>query len=176
MVCILFILYSTLFFSNEPQYSYFTSDCFLQSDTIKIPPPPPPPPPPPLLLESDLEKIYRNYGNLNHFPVCNNPEENFSRKLECIRQNLIDFIESKLEYPKEALENNISGICIIQFVLDKDGSIKNPRILRDIDYGCGQEVLRIVNNSEQLILTNRTAKGRRIKLLLTLPIEFCLPE
>ncbi len=58
---------------------------------------------------------------------------------------LYKFIEDNMRYPQMAAENAIGGKVFVQFEVDTDGTVLNPRILRDIGAGCGQEALRIVS-------------------------------
>lgn len=58
---------------------------------------------------------------------------------------LYKFIEDNMRYPQMAAENAIGGKVFVQFEVDTDGTVQNPRILRDIGAGCGQEALRIVS-------------------------------
>lgn len=57
---------------------------------------------------------------------------------------LYKFIEENLIIPQEAIEKEIVGRVFVQFVIDTDGTVTNPRVLRDIGGGCGDEALRVV--------------------------------
>ena len=54
------------------------------------------------------------------------------------------FIDDNMQYPSMAAEKGIEGRVYVQFDVDTDGTILNPRVLRDIGGGCGEEALRIV--------------------------------
>ena len=55
------------------------------------------------------------------------------------------FIEDSLRFPRIAAEQNIGGRVIVTFTVETDGSIHNPRLLRDVGGGCGEEALRLVS-------------------------------
>ena len=55
------------------------------------------------------------------------------------------FIEDSIRYPSLAAEQNVGGRVIVTFTVETDGSIHNPRLLRDVGGGCGQEALRLVS-------------------------------
>ena len=57
---------------------------------------------------------------------------------------LYDFIKKNLQYPEAAREAHISGTVVVAFAIEKDGTISNVRILRDLGYGCGDEAVRVV--------------------------------
>jgi len=58
----------------------------------------------------------------------------------------LQFIESNLQYPVEARENGIEGTVIVNFVVEKDGTITNAKIYHDLGGGCGKEAIRIVES------------------------------
>jgi len=45
-------------------------------------------------------------------------------------------------YPIEAYQNNTQGLVILDFTVDKSGDVKDFRIIKDLDGGCGEEALR----------------------------------
>lgn len=53
------------------------------------------------------------------------------------------FTLSELKYPPLAKENAIQDIVVVKFIVEKDGSITNTQIVKDIGGGCGAEVARI---------------------------------
>ena len=54
------------------------------------------------------------------------------------------YLRRKLKYPKAAKRINISGTVIIQFVVEKDGSLSNLKVIKDIGFGCAQEAMRVL--------------------------------
>ncbi len=82
------------------------------------------------------------------------------------------FLASNIKYPQEAKEKEITGKVIITFVVEKDGSINDIKILRDIGYGCGEEAKRIV----KLMPKWKPAKqrGKFVRQQFVLPVNFNL--
>lgn len=85
------------------------------------------------------------------------------------------FIQDNLQYPRLALENAIEGKVYVTFVVEEDGSITNPRILRDIGGGCGREALRVVNLMPKW-KPGEQQPGKPVRVHFNLPVEFVLPE
>jgi hypothetical protein len=50
----------------------------------------------------------------------------------------------KLNYPKAAEANKISGIVVVEMDQNEDGILSNPKVIKGIGYGCDEEALRIV--------------------------------
>ncbi|MFZ2897353.1 MAG: energy transducer TonB, partial [Saprospiraceae bacterium] len=92
--------------------------------------PPPPPPPPAVVSPRQEEEIY-------DFP--DQPAEYPGGDAERLK-----FMVSELKYPALAKENAIQGMVVVKFVVEKDGSLTNIQIVRDIGGGCGREVERII--------------------------------
>lgn len=54
------------------------------------------------------------------------------------------FMRENLRYPEEARKKKTEGNVYVRFIVERDGSISNPELLRDIGDGCGEEALRLV--------------------------------
>ncbi|MDR1848247.1 MAG: energy transducer TonB [Bacteroidales bacterium] len=59
-------------------------------------------------------------------------------------EGYMGYVQSRIVYPEAARTAGISGNVVAQFVIEKDGSLSNIKILRDIGGGCGEEVVRIL--------------------------------
>ena len=88
---------------------------------------------------------------------------------------LLKFIQDNLHYPKKALQKRIEGRVYVTFVVERDGTITNPRILRDIGGGCGAEAIRLVKKMPKW-LPGRQLDTVVVRVQYNLPIEFKLPE
>ena len=88
----------------------------------------------------------------------------------------MEFIYENIEYPATARENDIQGTLVVQFVVEKDGSITGAKVVRDIGGGCGEEGLRIIKLMEKM--PNRwipgKQRGRPVRVMFNLPIRFLL--
>lgn len=66
------------------------------------------------------------------------------------------------------LPNGLKGKIYVTFVVDKNGKIIEPILLRDIGYGSGEEALRLVANAENWIPGEQ--RGIKVKVKYSLPI------
>lgn len=85
---------------------------------------------------------------------------------------LFKFLQKNIEYPALAKENNISGVVPLTFVVNKDGSVSDVQILRDIGGGCGKEAVRVVKAMPKWVPGE--ANGHAVKVRYTLPVRFKL--
>ena len=86
---------------------------------------------------------------------------------------LYKYIEDNLRYPEKAREECISGTVVVRFVVEKDGSVSNVGILREIGCGCGAEGKRIVEGMPKWKPGRQS--GKPVRTEFTLPVQFCLP-
>ncbi len=84
---------------------------------------------------------------------------------------LMKFMGDKVKYPPVA-RDGIEGLVVLSFVVEKDGSISNIKILRDIGGGCGAAVVR----AAKLMPNWKPGRqgGRKVRVRFTLPFRFRL--
>lgn len=58
---------------------------------------------------------------------------------------LNEYIEQNLRYPPKAREAKISGKVIVRILVEKNGVISQSKILLGLDYGCNEEVIRLIS-------------------------------
>ena len=55
------------------------------------------------------------------------------------------FIANSLIYPQQAIDDSIKGKVYVNFLVEKDGSISNIKVLRGIGLGCDEEAIRVIS-------------------------------
>ncbi|MCB0519068.1 MAG: energy transducer TonB [Saprospiraceae bacterium] len=135
----------------------------------KVAPPPPPPPPPPM-KESERE-IFKVVEEQPMFPGCLDIAVKADR-YKCSEEKMLEFIYSEIVYPTIARENGISGMVVTRFVVERDGSISNIEIIRDIGGGCGDEAMRVIKKMPNWIPGKQ--RGNPVRVMFTLPVKFVL--
>lgn len=85
---------------------------------------------------------------------------------------LYKYLAQNIKYPQLARDNGITGKVYVQFVVEKDGSIANPKVLRDIGGGCGQEAIRVVKSMPKW--TPGKQRGKAVRVQFNLPVNFSL--
>ena len=86
---------------------------------------------------------------------------------ECMR-----FLNKNIKYPTIAQENGIQGRVILQFVVNKDGSIVDVVVARSVDPYLDKEAVRVVNMMPKWKPGKQRGKPVRVKF--TLPVTFRL--
>ena len=85
---------------------------------------------------------------------------------------LMKFLQRNARYPKEAQEQGKQGRVIVQFVVEKDGSITDAKIAKSVDPQLDAEALRVVNAMPNW--TPGKQKGKEVRAYFTLPVTFRL--
>ncbi|WP_146198668.1 M56 family metallopeptidase [Pararcticibacter amylolyticus] len=78
------------------------------------------------------------------------------------------YVSKEFKYPLEAQKNKITGRLIINFVVEKDGSLNGIRVLRDLGNGLGEEAVKMLKNSPKWV--PGTQNGKPVRVMYTLPI------
>ena len=89
---------------------------------------------------------------------------------------MLEYIYKNLKYPAIARENGVEGMAVIQFVVEKDGSVAGAKVVRDPGAGTGTSALKVVEamNSMGAKWTPGKQRGRPVKVQYTLPVKFKL--
>lgn len=89
-------------------------------------------------------------------------------------EELIMFVCMNVEYPEQARKANVEGTVYASFCIDRDGSVSNITILRDIGYGCGDEVVRMLKSMPRW--KPAKVRGKNVRSEFNLPVTFTLSD
>jgi len=82
-------------------------------------------------------------------------------------------LQSKVIYPKVAVQANIEGRVIVQFVINKEGDVTQPLVLRGIGGGCDEEALRVIKLAK---FRPGMQRGKPVPVKYTIPILFKMTQ
>lgn len=80
------------------------------------------------------------------------------------------YLVNNIQYPTEALENGVMGRVLVQFIVEKDGSVSNARVVRTVHPLLDKEALRVVNSMPKW--TPGKQRGKAVRVKYTIPITF----
>lgn len=81
-------------------------------------------------------------------------------------------VGDKMKYPAQARRMGVEGKVFVQFVIGKDGSISDVKVIKGIGAGCDEEAIRVVQSSPAW--NPGKQRGKAVKQRYTLPIIFKL--
>jgi len=109
------------------------------------------------------------------FPGCEDVP--LEERKKCAENEMLKFIYSNIKYPTLARENGVEGKVIMQFQIGKEGEVLNPKVVRDIGDGCGEEVVRVMElMQKEITWIPGKHKGESVKVQYTLPVKFQLAD
>lgn len=86
---------------------------------------------------------------------------------ECMK-----FLSKNIKYPKEAQKNGEQGRVVLQFVVDRDGSITDVEVARSVSPSIDKEAIRVIKKMPKW--TPGTLHEKPVRVRYTLPIMFRL--
>lgn len=125
----------------------------VRSDIAEAAPPPPPAPKPEV-----SNKVFDVVEEMPHFP-------GGAAALQA-------FLSSNTKYPVVAQENSVQGRVIVSFVVERDGSITDVRVVRSVDPSLDREASRVVRSMPRWSPGKQNGSAVRVKY--TVPVVFRL--
>lgn len=80
-------------------------------------------------------------------------------------------LQKNINYPDMARKAGIEGRVIIQFIVNEQGQVEDPKVIRGIGGGCDKEALRVVKQAQ---FEPGRQRGKPVRVQYSLPITFRL--
>ena len=87
-------------------------------------------------------------------------------------KELLKFLQDNLKYPENAMKNNVQGRVIVQFVVEKDGTPTEFKVLRSVDPDLDAEALRVLQTMPKW--KPGMQRGEVVRVKYTVPVSFKL--
>ena len=108
--------------------------------------------------EEKKEEIFRSVEQMPQFPGG--------------EAALMKYLQSHINYPPMAAENNIQGRVVVQFVVDKTGKVGEVKVVRSVDKDLDKEAVRVCKSLPKF--TPGRQNGQAVSVWYTLPVTFKL--
>lgn len=96
----------------------------------------------------------------------------FADEQATFKGDYLAYLQQHINYPPQAVENNIQGTVYLDITIGKDGSVQDVKIRKDIGGGCGKEAERVVRNMPKW--NPAMQNGNRVNFKMTIPVKFVL--
>ena len=159
--------------------------------TSQPPPPPPPKPVPVVVVESkeeveeeilEIDTEFQEEESIVDIVIPDDlPEEIVEEPFTIVEdmpspvggmEALFKFIGKNMKYPRMARSQGIEGRVFVQFIVDKQGSLTDLRVVKGIGSGCDEEALRVMRMSPKW--NPGKQRGKPVPVRMILPIYFRL--
>ncbi len=192
LTLVIFIIAVNVDFRSGPIQEYVLDEQeviemeeIIQTQHIETPPPPPRPPVP---IEVPNDEIIEDIdfqidaelslGNPLDLPPPppdqdDEPEEDFFVVVEQMPELIggLAELQSRIRYPEMARRAGIEGRVYVQFIVNEQGEVENPQVIRGIGGGCDEEAIRAVQTAQ---FRPGMQRGRPVRVQYSLPIVFRL--
>jgi len=85
---------------------------------------------------------------------------------------LFEYLSKNIKYPAVAEENGVQGRVIVTFVVERDGSITDVKVVKSVDPSLDKEAMRVVKGMPHWIPGKQNGSAVRVKY--TVPVQFKL--
>ena len=87
--------------------------------------------------------------------------------------SLESYVQNNIEYPQDAIDNNVEGVVYVRFVVDEKGKVSNVSTVGNkLGYGLEEEAIKVVSNMPEWAAGE--VKGKKVKAWRTLPVNYKL--
>jgi protein TonB len=126
--------------------------------------------------DSDSDEIILKPERMPRFPGCEGMGLTADELQMCSDRRLLEFVAKNIQFTSIARENRIAGVAVISFMVNRNGKIEDPKIVRDPGGGLGEQALRVVkmmNEMDESWIPVEQA-GRKVNVRFNLPVRFVL--
>ena len=85
-------------------------------------------------------------------------------------EKLLKFISKNIIYPEKAKNEKIEGRVFCKFIVNRDGSVSDIKVVRSLDASCDAEAIRVLKLLPKFIPGKQN--GRNVRVWYSLPIAF----
>ena len=85
---------------------------------------------------------------------------------------MMKFIAENVKYPEEAYSKGIEGRVLVQFIIEKDGSVTNVKVIKKVNDAIDAEAVRVVKAMPKWKPGKQNGREARVKY--TIPVIFRL--
>ncbi|MBO4724779.1 MAG: energy transducer TonB [Bacteroidaceae bacterium] len=85
---------------------------------------------------------------------------------------LMEYLRKNIKYPSICRENNIQGRVLVTFVVNKDGTIVDPEIVKSVNPSLDKEALRVISNMPNW--KPGYQRGKPVRVKYSVPVNFKL--
>ena len=124
----------------------------------------------PVVFDMPIEKIEKDAASENEGTVYSTVEQ--MPMFPGGMQAAMEFLGKNMKYPVAAQKAKIEGRVIVQFVVDKDGSITKAQVVNSVSPELDAEAIRVVNLMPKW--NPGKQRGQEVPVMFTMPITFRL--
>lgn len=122
-----------------------------------------------------IERERQVDGTVERSPMAEDTSERYHTAVEVMPEPaggmmaFMQWVGRNYQYPKKAVDAAVQGTVEVSFVVEKDGSLTNFKIRRDLGYGTGQEAVKVLQKAPKW--KPGIQNGKPVRVMFTMPIR-----
>lgn len=125
-----------------------------------------------LLISTTRDTVNIGLERMPRFVGCEDMQGTDKEKKACADKKMLSYIYGNIKYPKKARRQEIEGVAIVTFVIEKDGTVTDIKVIRGLCNDIKAECLKVFNKMPKW--TPGYQRGKPVKVQFNLPITFKL--
>jgi TonB family protein len=123
-----------------------------------------------LMAQTPMEEAVRRADVSPAWPGCE------PKLTDCTKSRMADFIAANLQMPPDAKAQGAGGVVMVEFVIEKNGTIGEVRPIHDPGMGMGAEATRVINlmKTKKIKWVPAEEEGKKVAFRYTVPVSFNL--
>lgn len=123
-----------------------------------------------LVAQTPIDEAVRKADVAPAWPDCE------PKLTDCTKSRMAEFIAANLQIPAAAKEQGAGGVVMMEFVVEKNGSVGEVKPVHDPGLGLGEEATRVINlmKTKKIKWTPAEENGKRVAYRYTVPVSFSL--
>ena len=85
---------------------------------------------------------------------------------------LLKYIRENTKYPAIALEQDVQGMVILRFVVERDGRVGDIEVKKSLSVECDREAVRVIKSLPRFVPARK--EGRPVRKWFTVPVRFMI--
>ncbi|MBO4561874.1 MAG: energy transducer TonB [Bacteroidaceae bacterium] len=85
---------------------------------------------------------------------------------------LMQYLQKNIKYPAICRENNIQGRVLVTFIVNKDGAVVEPEVVKSVNPSLDKEALRVISTMPKW--KPGSQRGKPVRVKYTVPVNFRL--
>lgn len=124
-----------------------------------------------ITAQTPLDEAVRRADVSPAWPGCD------AKIADCTKSRMADFIAANLQIPPDAKAQGAGGVVMMEFVVEKNGTIGDIRPIHDPGLGLGAEATRVIElmKTKKIKWVPAEEEGKKVAFRYTVPVSFNLP-
>lgn len=86
------------------------------------------------------------------------------------QNEMLKYLQENLQYPEAAKANDVHGKVLVKFIVERDGSLSDIKVMRGLGSGCDEEAIRLIQSMPKWKAGKN--RGKEVRTSMMVPVIF----